>query len=243
MAWRPHGTRTKYVHDGCRCTDCRAAAARYERNRVRRRTTYRLRHVGGGWWLVLHRYRKHELFRSRDRDAAAAVCQRLNDDADNPAPLWASSAVVAQVRRHIAGLRAAGFGLPRLARLTGLARSRILEMADGRGRHRDRPRRRRLKTTTADRILAVRLDAPHAPGAAIDGAETWRQIDALRAAGWTRSRIALALGAQTPRLQLARERVLQATADKIRRLYEQHAVSRGTVPPDHEGRSSGEARP
>lgn len=33
---RPHGTRARYNHGGCRCDECRAAAASYERQRQRR---------------------------------------------------------------------------------------------------------------------------------------------------------------------------------------------------------------
>lgn len=33
---RPHGTRAKYVHEGCRCADCRRACSKYEKRRVRR---------------------------------------------------------------------------------------------------------------------------------------------------------------------------------------------------------------
>lgn len=33
---RPHGIRAKYVHEGCRCQQCRRATAEYEKRRVRR---------------------------------------------------------------------------------------------------------------------------------------------------------------------------------------------------------------
>lgn len=34
-----HGTRSKYVHGGCRCDDCRAAAARYQAEYRQRRAS------------------------------------------------------------------------------------------------------------------------------------------------------------------------------------------------------------
>lgn len=216
---RAHGTRTKYVHDGCRCLPCRMANARYAQEQYARtyHRPWRSRCVGGGrLWLVVHETAVVDL-RSASSDVARARRDELNairpPRAATETPHWISPAIV---RRHLRVLQSAGIGLRRIAELSGVSYSRLVELRCGLARRRDRPRRRRLKSATAERIFAV---APHAaPGARVPAAETWARITALRAAGWSKARIARALGKQRAALQLGRQTVLQRNAAAVARL-------------------------
>lgn len=50
---RAHGTRAKYVHEGCRCADCRKACSEYEKRRVRRNA------YGRNPWVDAEPVRRH----------------------------------------------------------------------------------------------------------------------------------------------------------------------------------------
>lgn len=73
-------------------------------------------------------------------------------------------------------------------------------------------------------ILAVPADQLAASdGTYIDGTLTWRRIDALLEAGWTRTRIAQeALGLKSPALQLKRGRVTVRNAKRIKAYFDKH---------------------
>jgi hypothetical protein len=216
---RAHGTRTKYVHDHCRCLLCRIANARYASaiyTRTRRRP-WRCRCVGGGrLWLVTNDAGAVEL-RTTDRTAAIERRDELNATARAGAvdePHWASPAMA---RRHLCALVARGIGLRRIAVVAGVSRSRLTELLRGHACRPDRPRRRRCKASTVERILAVQTTA-HAAGARVPAAETWSRIEALRTAGWSKARIARALGKQRAALQLGRRYVLERNAAAVRGL-------------------------
>lgn len=222
---REHGTRTKYAHDRCRCLPCRMANSRYETARqAARRMPWRVHSVGGGrLWIVRSADTREIAVRTHDPLEAAVRRDELNATfrrvADLREPLWASRGTVGTVRRHLAALAACGIGLHQVARLARLSRQRLQEIARGRGLRPDRPRRRRLKQATAERILAV-MTTGAAPGARVPAAETWRIVGELLAAGWTKGRIAQALGAERAALQLGRDRVLRRNADAVRVLHD-----------------------
>lgn len=124
----------------------------------------------------------------------------------------------APVRAHLEQLRAEGFGTRCLAEESGVARSVIVRILRGGGS--DRGPVERVWQSSADRILALdpaKLRRPD--GAQVDAGTTWSMIEELTAEGVTRSRIAKALGYETPNLQIRRERV---TAETERRVADLH---------------------
>lgn len=218
MTERAHGTRTKFVHDGCRCLPCRSANSLYQQRLYRRQghsKPYKVRAVGYGWFLVRENHDGHdgeivhrtkdrdEAFRVRDEFVAAAGIER--DDT------WAPPWLRRDVCKHVEALRAHGVGLRRIATVAGVSRSRIVEIvqrAPG-----------RMRVETAEKILGVPLDAAHGQGL-VPAAPTWTRLHCLIAAGATRSAIAKALGNVNPALQIRRERVYASTARKVAELHE-----------------------
>ncbi|MEU2180264.1 hypothetical protein [Streptomyces thermolilacinus] len=93
------------------------------------------------------------------------------------------------VRAHIAMLRSFGIGHPRIRVLANLSGGHMTSLLYGRSG--GRPPSRRVRTATADRILAVRpqLEAV-APAALVDGTGTRRRLQALVAVGWPQSELA-----------------------------------------------------
>lgn len=130
---------------------------------------------------------------------------------------WAPPELVTRVRRKLRELRAAGIGIRTIVAASGLSRSRLTELYQGRSHRKDRPRRRRLKACTAHRILA--LEVPAALGAYVPATETWRIVHELRAAGMTKVAIAEGIG-QRRALQLGRTRVTARNARAVRALHD-----------------------
>jgi hypothetical protein len=93
------------------------------------------------------------------------------------------------------------------------------QIKNGRTCRKDRPKHRRLKYLTAERILAIPMSSPVAPGQIISAADTWRLIDEMLATGVTKAAIARALGNKGPGLQVRRDRVLKRTADRIAKFH------------------------
>jgi hypothetical protein len=220
MTARAHGTRVKYVVEHCRCAPCRDASRRYERERLaRHRPMFRIRHVGGGRWIVCHQRRGTLPERFTARADASALCDAMNAESRalgfTPEPLWAAPGLVTSVRRELRSLAARGVGLRRVAMLLGCSRSRLLELVHDRSYHPNRPRHRRLKFVTAQRILGLGPAGTPAPGAIVPAADTWRRVEVLRTRGLSKAAIARALGKQTPALQLGRERVLARNAAAV----------------------------
>ena len=226
---RDHGTRTKYVHDGCRCLPCRVAATNYETARqAARRKPWRVRHVlgpgpyyGGNEyvWMVVRHDGTGSGHVVHSREEAYRLRNRLNRAEQRPDPIWASGTTDRQVREHLAYLAREGVGLHQVAHVTRVSRSRLVEIARGRAKRKGRPEVRRLRHATAERILGVGL-SDAAPRARVDAAETWRLIEVLLRAGYTKGRLALMLGASRPALQLRADRVTARNARKVRALYE-----------------------
>lgn len=221
---RQHGTRAKYVHDRCRCLRCRLANTRYQTARDdAARGPWIVRCVGGGrLWIVRDRHDGTIDLRTRDREAAVARRDALNREFETDElreRLWASGGTIWSVRRHLSALAAVGIGRKTIAAQAGVSRSRLDEIANDVSRNKARPRRRRLKMATAQRILGIPLTVRPALGARVPAGPTWALIDTLLRGGWTRGAIAMRLGAKRPALQLRRDFVLQSTADRVRALY------------------------
>jgi transcriptional regulator with XRE-family HTH domain len=225
---RAHGTRTKYVHDGCRCLPCRAAASRYESDRLRRThragLPYKVRRTGGGWWWVrenLDGTDGETLLRTKDREEAHKRCADLNAEhlaaRDRSEDLWADRAAIGIARRHLRFLAERGVGLRQVARESGLSRSAVQNLAKRRP-SKDRPHRH-IRRATVEAVLGVSA-AKAARGARVPAEPTWELVNCLRAAGIPKARIARALGCQTPALQLGKRHVLASSAAAIRELHD-----------------------
>lgn len=120
-------------------------------------------------------------------------------------------------RAHVRVLLAAGIGRRRIAALAGCSDARITELVKGKC---GKAPQARIRPALADKLLAICADA-HAPGAAVDADGTHRRIQALACLGHTLTGQAARLGMSTGNYAalLDRDRVLRATADKVRVLY------------------------
>ncbi|MFI9154543.1 hypothetical protein [Streptomyces sp. NPDC053367] len=127
------------------------------------------------------------------------------------------------VRQHIAMLRSYGIGWQRVYRLAGVAAgcvSRILYGAP----HEGRGPTKRVRTTTADKILAVKPSFDHlAPMARVDGTGTRRRLQALIANGWPQLRLGEEMGIKHHRLiwdHVRQDVVAADTARRVKDMYE-----------------------
>jgi hypothetical protein len=133
---------------------------------------------------------------------------------------WQPWADAAPVREHVRALQAEGIGWPRVASLAGASRSTVSTLLYGRG---GKPPSTRIRTATAEALLAVRPGLEDLPGTAcVDATGTRRRLQGLGAAGWSAQRLADCLGKD--RSDLARiqrgdtPRVTVATALAVRGL-------------------------
>jgi hypothetical protein len=141
------------------------------------------------------------------------------------------------VRQHIRMLSTYGIGWQRLCRLAGVANGGVSRILYG-APHEGSGPTKRVRTTTADKILAIKPSLEHlAPGARVDGTGTRRRLQALVANGWPQMRLGRELGIKHHRLiwdQIRKDTVSADTARKVRDLYEQlwnvNPATRG-VPP------------
>ncbi|MGA5035142.1 hypothetical protein ACPB8P_31930 [Streptomyces cellulosae] len=128
------------------------------------------------------------------------------------------------VRQHIRMLMSYGIGWQRICRLSGVANGCISRILYG-APHEGRGPTKRVRTTTADKILAIKPSFDHlASGARVDGTGTRRRLQALVANGWPQLRLGRELGIKHYRLiweQVRRDVVTADTARRIRDLYEQ----------------------
>ena len=131
----------------------------------------------------------------------------------------------APVREHVRELLAGGMGTRAIAAASGVSRSGLRSLLDGRKRDDGRvePPKRHVTRDVADRLLAVSLDVERMGGAAlIDSTGTRRRLRALAAIGWSNVKLARELG-MTPSNYgafLARPTVLARHAREVRELYD-----------------------
>jgi len=149
-------------------------------------------------------------------------------------------------RDHVAALRAAGIGLRRLSALSGVSRSALSCLVNGRSERGSSPSRR-LGATTAAAILAVDIpEAPHdqvAGGQHVDAIGTVRRMQSLVAYGYPRyylaDRLGIAPGNATALFDPATLRVTAATARKVAALF---AELEATPGPSQRAKNDGARR-
>src|SRR3954453_1955215 len=96
---------------------------------------------------------------------------------------WQPYVDAAPVREHIVALRVAGIGVERIAQLAGLSVSHIRQLAEH--GHGDRQTTRRVRPSTATRVLGIGIDnADRAPRSRVDATGPRRRLQALIAVGW-----------------------------------------------------------
>jgi hypothetical protein len=153
------------------------------------------------------------------KPARTAYNRRRRQAMARPDQVWLPYVSVEPARRHLAALSAAGMGLKTVARLSGVSHgslSKIVYGEPGRGKAPSK----RIRPATLSNILEVRVS--HAGGAQrVDATETWRLIEELVAAGYSRRFLARALGsrAQKPSLQMGRTMVRASTARAVEDLH------------------------
>lgn len=102
------------------------------------------------------------------------------------------------VRAHLLWLANHGVGMRSVAAASGVERKTIVDLRDQKST--------RCTQRVAKALLKVGIDAA-ADGARIDAAETWRNIEILLAAGWTKGAISREIGQNGRTLQLGKQYV------------------------------------
>ena len=141
---------------------------------------------------------------------------------------WNPLVDVAEVRKHLAGLRTAGLGIYQIARAARVDPVQVRDIAYGRA---GQPQRRRVRQETARKLLAITPDVRR-PGTIIDARITRRQLQALAAIGWSPRALAPPLqrrAANILRWQSATT-ITTGNADHITAVY---AKLRLQLPPQH----------
>jgi len=152
----------------------------------------------------------------------------------------------APVRQHVAALGAAGIGLRRLAHLSGVSRSALTCLVNGRNERGSGPNKR-VSAATAQAILAIEVpEVAHrgvADGQLVDAIGTLRRAQSLVAYGYPRSYIAARLGISpgnaTHLFDPATLRVLARTARKVEALFDELQATPG---PSKRARNDGKRR-
>jgi len=136
-----------------------------------------------------------------------------------PDEIWLPYVSAVPARDHLAALAAAGMGLRTVARLSGVSHGSLSKIVYGEP-GRSRPPSRRIRPETLAGVLAVRACDARG-GQRVDATPTWRLLDELVAAGYSRRFLARALGSQAeqPSLQVGRTTVRASTARTIEELH------------------------
>jgi transcriptional regulator with XRE-family HTH domain len=184
-----------------------------------------------------------------DRKATRrGMCHRCYENHRNRQKLygrWQSSRVPAEpVRAHVEALRASGIGSRRIEELSGVSRSVIQSLINGRSIYGNQPSKT-ISAANAQRLMAV--SGLPAAGCPVDITGTARRLQALVAIGYTQSDLAGRVGitpANATGLFHGRGRVLASTARRVESIYEQlemtpgpsdrarnHARKQGWAPP------------
>jgi len=124
-------------------------------------------------------------------------------------------------RDHVRELMAAGVGLKRIVKVSGVSQGALWKMMYGKRQPNGvQQPSKRIRKATADKLLAV-TPADVADGGKVDATRTWELIDEMVAAGVPKVRIARLIGQNTGGLQLSRNQVsgrnARAVADVHRR--------------------------
>jgi len=126
----------------------------------------------------------------------------------------------APVREHVLALRAAGMGSRRICEISGVARSVLQALINGRRKYDWRPSVR-ISAANAEALLAVPLTV--ARGARVDATGTTRRLRALVAIGYTQAYLCRAIGVTptngSPLFIGSRTQVLRSTAEAVTSVY------------------------
>jgi len=123
------------------------------------------------------------------------------------------------VREHVRSLMSSRIGWTQVARLAGVPLPTVSYLLYG-SPIRGFPPSRRIRTSTADRLLAVTPGSPRAGGALADGTGTRRRLQALVVAGWSERALAETAGLTPEHLRVivrGRRMVTAATARRVSR--------------------------
>lgn len=123
---------------------------------------------------------------------------------------WNGIVSAAPARRHLRKLSRQGVGRRAVQAVTDIADTILSEIRSG--------KRKNIRARTERRILGVTVEAM-GDAALVPAGPTWALIDAMLAAGHTKSSIALGLGRKTPALQLNRNFVTLRNAAAVQRLH------------------------
>jgi hypothetical protein len=133
---------------------------------------------------------------------------------------WQPFVDAGAVREHLSALRAAGIGVERIARLTGLSLSHIRTLAST--RLDGSPPTRKVRPDTAARVLAIQPSpATRAPRSRVPALGTRRRLQALARLGWSLAQQADQLSRRPASLRrsMASDTVTADTAHAVAVLY------------------------
>lgn len=135
------------------------------------------------------------------------------------------------VRRHVRELMAGGMGWKQVARRADVSTGALSKLLWGKRRpDGTQTPTRRVRSDSADRILAVQLEL--ADHALIDPTGTVRRTRALIAIGWSQAKLAARLGLTPQNFwfpSASRPAVLVSTARAVRELYDELSMQ---LPPE-----------
>lgn len=197
-----HGTRTRYVQDKCRCALCKEANRLYYHELQARRRAAAEAHEAPKPKSGRKGKRRYKKLcpgvlgqpcpnKSHLRkDSIGGVCARCRVELARPRMVSPDRA-----REHVQQLGELGVGYKAVADAADVGKTAIAKILSGATRW--------IHPDTERKILEVDVDAM-SDGVKIPSGPTRKMIARLRRLGLTKGDIALALGAQTPALQVAK---------------------------------------
>ena len=123
---------------------------------------------------------------------------------------WNGIVDATPAREHILKLSAAGVGYVMVAESSGVARSIVFGIRQG--------KRTKARAGTIRRICAV-TTACRGDKALVSAKSTWVLINLILEEGFTKGQIAVKLGARHPALQIRKDTVTVRTRASVERLY------------------------
>lgn len=130
-------------------------------------------------------------------------------------------------RQHLLCLAENGVGRRAVADVSDVPNTILCDIRAG--------RKTKIRARTERKILAVTV-AMAADHALIDAAPTWKLIGELRAAGFTKSRIAKELNHNSRQLQLGKKKLTVRNAAALRRVHERLMISEEAMIPSKQAR-------
>ena len=226
---RPHGVRSKYVSEKCRCDACTRANRDYNRERVCRAISIANTIAEGKWapqaWTTPDGFKEIRYYTRKcagmtkagcphhshlRKDSKGGLCSRCREHAVIHYKMHGAE----EVQEKLLALSAAGMGSITVMKATGLSRTTLQEIRRG---------RKHVLPETERKILLLKPTLENlAPNATVPGLPTWRKIRFLLLNGFTRTEIARHLGStvRDPKLQLSKKRVSVRHALAIKELYD-----------------------